>query len=203
MSMQRIGKRDEILDVASRSVIEKGFAATSIEEIIADVGITKSGFFYHFADKNELAKALFQRYIDAEDQLFDELEKRAFELNEDPLHGFLINLKLLAELLGDLPNGHPGCLIASYCYQSQLFNAEIRQMNQSALRSWNTRFRGRLEEIAAVYTPSREVDLDELAQMLITIVEGAIITARAIGDPGVLPRQIMLYRDYVRSIFQP
>jgi AcrR family transcriptional regulator len=203
MSMQRSGKRDEILDVASRSVIEKGFAATSIEEIIADVGITKSGFFYHFADKNELAKALFQRYIDAEDQLFDELEKRAFELNEDPLHGFLINLKLLAELLGDLPNGHPGCLIASYCYQSQLFNAEIRQMNQSALRSWNTRFRRRLEEIAAVYPPSREVDLDELAQMLITIVEGAIITARAIGDPGVLPRQIMLYRDYVRSIFQP
>jgi AcrR family transcriptional regulator len=203
MSMQRSGKRDEILDVASRSVIEKGFAATSIEEIIADVGITKSGFFYHFADKNELAKALFQRYIDAEDQLFDELEKHAFELNEHPLHGFLINLKLLAELLGDLPNGHPGCLIASYCYQSQLFNAEIRQMNQSALRSWNTRFRGRLEEIAAVYPPSREVDLDELAQMLITIVEGAIITARAIGDPGVLPRQIMLYRDYVRSIFQP
>jgi TetR/AcrR family transcriptional repressor of nem operon len=97
MSMQRSGKRDEILDVASRSVIEKGFAATSIEEIIADVGITKSGFFYHFANKNELAKALFQRYIDAEDQLFDELEKRAFELNEDPLHGFLINLKLLAE----------------------------------------------------------------------------------------------------------
>ena len=134
MSMQRSGKRDEILDVASRSVIEKGFAATSIEEIIADGGITKSGFFYHFADKNELAKALFQRYIDAEDQLFDELEKRAFELNEDPLHDFLINLKLLAELLGDLPNGHPGCLIASYCYQSQLFNAEIRQMNQSALR---------------------------------------------------------------------
>jgi TetR/AcrR family transcriptional repressor of nem operon len=84
-----------------------------------------------------------------------------------------------------------------------LFNAEIRQMNQSALRSWNTRFRARLEEIAAVYPPSREVDLDELAQMLITIVEGAIITARAIGDPGVLPRQIMLYRDYVRSIFQP
>jgi TetR/AcrR family transcriptional repressor of nem operon len=75
-------------------------------------------------------------------------------------------------------------------------------MNQSALRSWNTRFRARFEEIAAVYPPSREVDLDELAQMLITIVEGAVIMGRATGDPGVL-RQIMLYRDYVRTIFQP
>jgi AcrR family transcriptional regulator len=40
------------------AVLEKGFAATSIEELIAAVGITKSGFFYHFKDKNELAKAL-------------------------------------------------------------------------------------------------------------------------------------------------
>jgi AcrR family transcriptional regulator len=50
--------RQRILDVAQSAVLEKGFAATSIEEIIAEVGITKSGFFYHFADKGELARAL-------------------------------------------------------------------------------------------------------------------------------------------------
>jgi AcrR family transcriptional regulator len=49
--------RERILDVAEGAVLEKGFAATSIEEVIAAVGITKSGFFYHFKDKNELAKA--------------------------------------------------------------------------------------------------------------------------------------------------
>ncbi len=203
MTMQRSGKRDDILDAAGRSIIEKGFAATSIEEIIVEVGITKSGFFYHFADKNELAKALFQRYIEAEDQLFDELERRAFELNEDPLHGFLINLKLLAELLADLPNGHPGCLIASYCYQSQIFNAEIRRMNEAAILSWQQRFRAHLERIAAVYPPRLNVDLDDMAHMLTTIVEGAIIVARALREPKVLPRQILLYREFVRTVFQP
>lgn len=203
MTIQRSGKRDEILDVASKSIIEKGFAATSIEEIIVEVGITKSGFFYHFADKNELAKALFQRYIEAEDKLFDELERRAFELSEDPLHGFLINLKLLAELLDDLPNGHPGCLIASYCYQSQIFNAEIRRMNEAAILSWQKRFRAHLERIAAVHPPRLNVDLDDMAHMLTTIVEGAIIVARALGEPRVLPRQILLYREFVRSVFQP
>ena len=45
-------------------MLEKGFAATSIDELIAAVGITKSGFFYHFKDKSELAKALMLRYID-------------------------------------------------------------------------------------------------------------------------------------------
>ena len=52
MQEVRTGKREQILDVAGVNVIQKGFAATSIEEIIAEVGITKSGFFYHFSDKN-------------------------------------------------------------------------------------------------------------------------------------------------------
>ena len=87
--------------------------ATSIDELIAAVGITKSGFFYHFRDKNELAKALLLRYVEREDALFDELFARADELNEDPLHGFLVGLKMMSELMADLPNGHPGCLVAS------------------------------------------------------------------------------------------
>ncbi len=45
--------RERILDVAEASVLDKGFFATSIEEVIAAVGITKSGFFYHLKDKNE------------------------------------------------------------------------------------------------------------------------------------------------------
>ena len=40
--------RERILDVAEASVLAKGFGATSIEELIAEAGITKSGFFYHF-----------------------------------------------------------------------------------------------------------------------------------------------------------
>jgi TetR/AcrR family transcriptional regulator, transcriptional repressor for nem operon len=106
--------RERLLDVAETSVLEKGFAATSIEELIAAVGITKGGFFYHFRDKGELAKALLVRYVAREDTLFDELFARADELNEDPLHGFLVGLKMLSEMMADLPSGHPGCLVAAY-----------------------------------------------------------------------------------------
>ena len=99
--------RERILDVAQATVLEKGFAATSIEELVAAVDITKSGFFYHFKDKNELAKALLLRYVEREDALFDDLFRRADELNEDPLHGFLVGLKMMSELLADLPTVIP------------------------------------------------------------------------------------------------
>jgi hypothetical protein len=37
-------------------------------------------------------------------------------------------------MLAELPGGaHPGCLVASYCYQEQLFSRDIRELNRSAV----------------------------------------------------------------------
>src|SRR5215510_9041126 len=112
--------RERLLDLAEDAVLHKGFALTSIDELIAAAGITKSGFFYHFRDKNDLAKALLERYLERDEVIFDDLFAKADALNEDPLHGFLVFLKLLADLMSDLATGHPGCLVASYCYQDRL-----------------------------------------------------------------------------------
>lgn len=193
--------RERILELAESAVLEKGFAATSIDELISAAGITKSGFFYHFKGKSELAKALLVRYVDREEDILDNLFKRADELNEDPLHGFLIGLKLLAEMMADLPSGHPGCLIAAFCYQDQLFNNEIRELNAAGVLNWRQRFRKRLDLIATRYPPRINVDLDNLADMLSALVDGGIIISKAVRDKHVLPQQIMLYRTFMRSIF--
>lgn len=193
--------RERILDTAEAAVLDKGFAATSIDELIAAVGITKSGFFYHFRDKGELAKALLVRYIERENDLFGDLFKRADELNDDPLHGFLVALKMMSELMADLPSGHPGCLVASYCYQDRLFDREIRELNTAAVLGWRERFRERLELIAARYPPRVPVDLDDLADMLSVVADGGIILSKVVKDPEALPRQILLYRDFIRAIF--
>jgi TetR/AcrR family transcriptional repressor of nem operon len=193
--------RERLLDAAENSVLEKGFAATSIDELIAAVGITRSGFFYHFKDKGELAKALLERYLEREEQLFDDLFARADELHEDPLHGFLVGLKMLAELMSDLPSGHPGCLVASYCYQEQLFNREVRDLNAAGVLCWRQRFRKRLDAIAERYPPRVTVDLDAVADMLAAVVDGGIILSKVVRDKTALPRQVMLYREFVRCIF--
>lgn len=193
--------RERILNAAETAVLEKGFAGTSIDELIAAVGITKSGFFYHFKDKGELAKALLVRYIEREDDLFDDLFSRADELNEDPLHGFLVGLRMMSEMMADLPGGHPGCLVAAYCYQDRLFDKEVRDLNAAAILNWRRRFRERLELIAARYPLRTDIDLDDLADMLSVVADGGIILSKVVKDPDALPRQVMLYRDFVRTVF--
>lgn len=193
--------RERILDIAQDAVLHKGFAATSIDEIIAEAGITKSGFFYHFRDKNDLAKTLLQRYLDNEWMIFERLFKQADELSDDPLHSFLIFLKLFADLMSDLPAGHPGCLVASYVYQDHMFSREVREMTTEGHRIWRTRFREKLDKIAARYPARIEVDLDDMAHMLSAVADGGIILSKSLGEPSILARQIMQYRSYVKLVF--
>ena len=195
--------RTRLMDTAEDAILAKGFGATSIEEIIEATGITKSGFFYHFPDKTALARALLERYIEREDVFFDELFDRAEELHDDPLHAFLIGLKLFSEMMADLPGGHPGCLIATYCYNERLFDREICELSQKAVLAWRRRFRASLDRILETYELTDPVNVDHVADMLTTVVEGGIVTSKTLHAPQVLAEQILLYRSYIKLLFRP
>ncbi len=195
--------RERILEIAEASVLAKGFGATCIEEIISEAGITKSGFFYHFKDKNELARAMMLRYVENDARILDEVFERGRQLSDDPLQSLLITLKLLAELLRDLPNGHPGCLIATVTYQERLFDREVRELAAKAVRNNNARFREALARIAEVYRPCAAVEIVDIAEMFSCVADGGIIMSKALGDPHRLERQIMAYRGLVQMFFSP
>lgn len=193
--------RSNIMDIAESAILTKGFDATSIEEIIEEADITKSGFFYHFQDKNTLALALLRRYIDREESLFDGLFGRAAELHEDPLHAFLIGLKLFAEMMDDLPTVHPGCLIALYCYNERLYQNEIRSLSQESALAWRARFKEILEEIAEKYPMKDNVDIIALADMVSSTFEGGIAMSKILRDQKILPDQVLLLRSYIKLLF--
>ena len=60
----------EQLVAASRALFaEKGFAGTSIEDIVRAAGVTRGALYHHFASKEELFEAVFTREQQALDQL--------------------------------------------------------------------------------------------------------------------------------------
>lgn len=193
--------RERILDLAYEAVIRKGFAATSIEELVEAAGITKSGFFYHFKDKNDLARQLVERYLVTNQAFLDDLAERARELSDDPLHSFLIFLKLYAEAMRDHLTNMPGCFVAAVTSQDQSFDRAIIQMNAEGILAWRTRFLAWMEAIAAAYPPKREVDLTAMADALLTLSSGGVTFAKALRDADCVARQVLLYRESVRLMF--
>jgi TetR/AcrR family transcriptional regulator, transcriptional repressor for nem operon len=195
--------RERVLDLAEEAVLQKGFGATTIDELIAQAGLTKSGFFYHFRDKNDLAQALLRRYIQRHNDIIDAMMRKASELTDDPLQHFLIGLKFFADMLADLPKTHPGCIVAAFCYQDQQFSKSIRDLNAEGVRAWRSRIAAMLDNIAKRYPPREGVDLDALADMATTIVEGGIILSRTLNDKSMLAQQMLAYRNYVKLAFEP
>jgi len=195
--------RERILDIAEAAVLAKGFGATSIDEIIAELGITKSGFFYHFKDKNELARGLLERYAEQNDRLLENVFGRASKLSDDPLQRLLIGLTLFAEYMESIPGGHPGCLVATMSYQDRLFDRDVRARVTETVRAWNAFFEGMIGDILAVYKPREPVDAEKLARMICCSIDGGIIMAKALGRPEVLPEQMLMARDHIKMLFHP
>jgi len=193
--------RARILDLAYERIIDKGFAATSIEELVEAGGLTKSGFFYHFRDKNDLARQLIDRYVADDVLLLDGMEARARGLHEAPLHAFPSFLKLHAEMMDEMLRVRPGCLVASIVSQDATFDPGVRARSVDIILGWRRRFHAWLEEIAAVHPPRLAVDLEALADQMIVMVEGLILLSKALRDPAQGSRQMLLYRDQIRLIF--
>lgn len=193
--------RGKILDAAYEAIIRKGFAGTSIDELVEATGLTKSGFFYHFKDKGDLARQLLVRFLAEDDAVIEALKARAEQLVDDPLQQFLLFLNLYAEMADEMDALHPGCLVAAIVYQEQVFDAEVRRLNSEAVRRWRERFVVWFKAIDAKHPPVAPIDRLALADALSAIVEGAIVLAKALDEPALMGRQLRLFRDMVKTTY--
>lgn len=71
------------------------------------------------------------------------------------------------------------------------------------IQAWRARFRRYLDEIAAIYPPRDEVDLDVVADMVTAEVEGGIILSKTLKHPKSLSEQILIMRSYIKLLFSP
>ncbi len=60
----RVTTRDALLDAAQRLFAALGYDATSVNRIIAEVGVSKGAFYHHFESKEALLEALAGRFAE-------------------------------------------------------------------------------------------------------------------------------------------
>lgn len=74
--------REQLLAAAERLFLERGLAATSLQDIARAAGVTRGAVYWHFANKVALAEALFERVDLPMEQVLAEAER---EVASDPL----------------------------------------------------------------------------------------------------------------------
>ena len=100
-----------------------------------------------------------------------------------------------------LPGAHPGCLVASFTYESHQFEKNIRELNAEGLLSWRRIFVDLLNNAAEAQPGKLDRPVEELADMLTSVIEGGIVMSRCLDDGKILPNQLLQFRNYMRLLF--
>lgn len=193
--------RQNILDAAQAIILQRGFAGASIDRIITGAGITKGAFFHHFPNKAALAEAVINRFIDAEAALFKDICIRAERLSDDPVQQALNIIGLYADALDNHPEVVEGCLYASVALQRSEYPDEVSKIAADSIDQTTAQLRPYFDAAIRAAAPRKKINADDLADMFISVGEGAIISAAYRKDPSIPGRQFRTLKAQLELLF--
>jgi TetR/AcrR family transcriptional repressor of nem operon len=201
MTTQAEATRERLLDAAKKLVMSKGFAGTSIDDVLKETGLTKGAFFHHFKSKADLARELVKRYALKDLKLFEEFDRQSQQASDDPLEQVRIFLKLFETYISNSKDPAPGCMYAVYTYESRQFDPDVLDFVSDTLRKWTSIYVRKFQEVLDRYKPALPVTARQLAEMIVSVIEGGLILQRAHGDTGTTRRQSEQFRNYLSLLF--
>ncbi len=68
-SKKALHTRKQIISIASLMFLERGYYATSVQDIIDAVKISKGAFYYHFDSKLDLYRTIINQFLDIDNKL--------------------------------------------------------------------------------------------------------------------------------------
>ena len=201
MAKRGENSRDRILDAAQGLVMSKGFAGTSIDDILKKAELTKGAFFHYFKGKGDLAFALVERHSKKDLAMFEDLAARSEAESDDPLEQVLLFLEYFEDYISNSVDPSPGCMYAVYTYESMQFEPAVRDFIADILRRWTSIYVRKFQEVIDRYEPAIPVTARQLAEMIVSVVEGGLVLQRAYGDVRVTSRQSEQFRNYLKLLF--
>jgi TetR/AcrR family transcriptional repressor of nem operon len=195
--------RERILDTAEAMILDHGYGGLSVDQLIRSIGLTKGAFFHHFNSKNDLARTLIRRYSDEGVKLFTETQARAEKLSTDPLQQLLIIVGLYTEIFEGMTEPYAGCLLASYVYELQQFDADLRDVINEEYVLSRKELTALIGRICDRYPPRREINPVALADMFMSTFEGAFILSKSMNEPDITADQLKLYKTFIETLFAP
>lgn len=165
---------DRILDIAERLVQTRGFNSFSYADIAKELGITTASLHYHFRGKGELGQALVTRYA--------ERFRDALHRIDREIPSARAKLEAYAELYADVLEGRRMCMCGVLAAEYQTLPTPMRR---EVIRFFDDNqgwLAGVLDQGQTEGTLAFTGSADEVAQSILSTLEGAMLVAGSYGD---------------------
>ncbi|MFR9778190.1 TetR/AcrR family transcriptional regulator [Micromonospora sp. MS34] len=173
----RAARRQQILDAARRCFLRDGFHSTSMQDVIAEAGLSVGAVYRYFPSKNDLITAIAQSVIGGADGVFAELAAA-----EPPLP--LVEALERALAYVDAQTGPDGILPLAIQVWSE---AQRDPALAEFVRATYTGFRGHFTTLArrahAAGTLPADADPEAVGAALFGLVPGYFMQRILTGSP--------------------
>jgi TetR/AcrR family transcriptional regulator, transcriptional repressor for nem operon len=194
MSKPPISTRDRLIASARYLFWERGFAGTSMSELLAHAEVN-SGSFYHFFDSKEaLLREVLEGYLRL---LRPMVIDPAFASVEEPVGRiFAILAGYRERILGT--ECRYGCPLGRLALEIDPENAPAHTLIAQNFQGWIEAVRECLDDMK----PSlpRETDLDSLATYVLVVMEGGVMLSRSYRSVEPFDRAIAQLREHFRLL---
>lgn len=172
--------KQRILDKATKLVHERGFRATSLSELLTAVGIKKGTLYYHFPGKDDLGLAVLERakarFLATLDEVLTaptpaEGIQQFFE--------FVLEQHRSRRFVG-------GCLFGNTALEMSDANDRFANSVSHVFREWTSRLAAVIRAGQEAGQFRRDIPAENLAQVVVSTVEGGIMMSRLQKDEGPL-----------------
>jgi len=187
--------RERILDAAENLVIANGYAATSLDQVIAASQSSKGAFFHHFASKRALADALIDRYVAADIAMLEAGLAEAMASSNDPPERAIAFVRFFEDMADQIVQEPTGCLYASILAERQLLESGASDPITKAVVVWRERY----AELLRDALPGTDIDVDALSDHVFVTFEGAFLLARTTGETDHMRRQLRTLRELLTA----
>jgi AcrR family transcriptional regulator len=179
--------KNAVLDTAERLFYAEGYRAVGVDRVIAESGVAKATFYRHFPSKDELLLAV----LEARDaRLSEELERRAVERTRSAGERPLALFDALADWMSE-PTFR-GCAFLN----SMIEVADPAHPVHAAAH----RHKSNLARLFRRFLAEAGIaQAEELAEQLVLLLDGAIVTSLREGGSGAALRARVIARLLVQS----
>lgn len=155
----------------------KGFAGTSLNDITAATGLTKGSIYGNFANKDEVALAVF-------DYNFERANASISQqiANEKTAEGkLLVYVKAYTDFF-DTQCAQGGCPILNTAVEADDTHPELRKKAAIAVLAWKNKIVAIINNGIANKEFKSTINASQIALTMIAMIEGAIMISKLLND---------------------
>jgi TetR/AcrR family transcriptional repressor of nem operon len=192
--------REKILQAAANLIALKGYHDTKLEEVLNTAHVTKGAFFHHFRDREDLAFAVLDWHMDRRRKMLEAIEQELpLAESANPLQRVFRRLDAIQEMIRRRGRLKGGCIIGNMSTALSDCHDRFRKRLAECFDEMAQEFQPHLEAAARHAPGTRRTNPSELARYIVTVIEGAIMQSRTLGDAKLLPRQLAYLKEHVKK----